>query len=153
MFKNIFSPELIKVNLESSEKDELFEEMVEMFASSHSELDRDEILSALMLREAKMTTGIIPEIAIPHAIVTNVTNPIGVIGISRSGIDYDSLDKMPVKIVVMLLLSDADKGTHLKVMQSLVSVFQKPNFIQNIMSKLTPQEVYNELLSFEEALE
>ena len=68
----VFLEEAIIVELESSEKDELFEEMVEAAHSVHPELDRAEAVFALNERESKMTTGIMHSVAIPHAQVKSV---------------------------------------------------------------------------------
>ena len=74
MLETFFKPALINVDLESSDKDELFEEMVELFARGGCELDRAEALDALIAREEKMTTGIVPSVAIPHASCPSVKN-------------------------------------------------------------------------------
>ena len=103
MLETFFKPQLINVNLESSDKDELFEEMVELFARGDCGIDRQEALDALIAREEKMTTGIIPSVAIPHASAPSVKGGFGAIGISRAGIEYGSLDAKPVHVVFMLL--------------------------------------------------
>ena len=63
----IFSPEAICVNLQSESKDEVFEELVEKLVEVYSGLDRTKVLNALLEREQKMSTGIFPGIAVPHA--------------------------------------------------------------------------------------
>ena len=58
MLERVFSPKSIILNLESTEKDELFEEMVESIVSVQPTVDRAQAIAALKEREAKMSTGI-----------------------------------------------------------------------------------------------
>lgn len=66
ILSRIFSKECILLNLESEDKDELFEEMTQALVSANPGLDRNQVLSALHERESKMSTGIMHGIAVPH---------------------------------------------------------------------------------------
>ena len=90
----VFNPNIIKGGLESDDKDELFEEMVQVIIDSYSSLSREKLLLALEQREALMSTGIIHDVAVPHGKTDGVKNILGCIGISKKGIDYDSLDRI-----------------------------------------------------------
>ena len=152
MLETFFKPALINVDLESSDKDELFEEMVELFARGGCELDRAEALDALIAREEKMTTGIVPSVAIPHASCPSVKNGFGAIGISRKGIEYGSLDGKPVHVVFMLLFGSDGTALHLKVMQQLALILKNPEAASRLAEKKTAQDLYEELCALEEAL-
>ena len=145
MLETFFKPQLINVNLESSDKDELFEEMVELFARGDCGIDRQEALDALIAREEKMTTGIIPSVAIPHASAPSVKGGFGAIGISRAGIEYGSLDAKPVHVVFMLLFGSDGTALHLKVMQQLALILKDPQAASKLAEKKTAQEVYDVL--------
>jgi nitrogen PTS system EIIA component len=148
----IFSSESVIVNLESTDKDELFAEMLEPLVAAHPELNREDSIRALEDRESKMTTGIMHGVAIPHAVVMTATGIHGAIGISRSGIDYDSLDKSPVHLVFMILTAEGETERHVQVLKQLASVLQIPGFIDNMVKSTTPAEVCNLLNSAEESL-
>ena len=148
----IFSSDSVIVNLESTDKDELFAEMLEPLVAAHPELNREEAFRALEERESKMTTGIMHGVAIPHAVVMTAKGIHGAIGISRSGIDYDSLDKSPVHLVFMILTAEGETERHVQVLKQLASVLQIPGFIDNIVKSTTPAEVCNLLNSAEESL-
>lgn len=72
VLENVFTKESIIIGLESTEKDELFEEMVEAIHSLHPDFDRAEVLSALEEREAQMSTGIMHSVAVPHAFAPSI---------------------------------------------------------------------------------
>ena len=143
VLEQVFAPQGIILNLESEDKDELFEEMLEAVVKLQPSINRAEALKALHERENKMTTGIMHQIAVPHGVVESAEGVVGEIGISRKGIDYDSLDKAPVHVVFLLACSPEAAELHLKVFKELAAVLQNPAFVKEIMEKKTVQEVYD----------
>ena len=151
--KQIFSPSSIILNLESTDKDELFEEMVEAVHTFKPEINREEALTSIRERESKMSTGIMHDVAVPHGSCSSVGGVVGAIGISRKGIDYDALDKAPVHFVFMLLSNVEETEKHLSALKLLASVLQSPEFIKEIFVKETPQDVYNVLCEYESKID
>lgn len=149
---DIFPKDTIVVNLESTEKDELFEELVEKIHSCYPEVDRNEALKELNAREEKMSTGIMHSVAIPHAQISSIRTSVGAIGISKDGIDYDSLDKAPVYVVFMLLGPENEAERHIQILKSLAQVLQIPGFVDKITKCNTSGEAYKLLCDSEESL-
>ena len=77
---------------------------------------------------------------------------VGAIGISKEGIDYDSLDKAPVHVVFMILGSEGEAERHIQILKSLASVLQIPNFVDNHVKCSSASEVYKFLCESEESL-
>ena len=148
----VFPKDTIVVNLSSTEKDELFEELLETIYSHHPVFDKAQALHVLNERESKMTTGIMHSVGIPHALIPSMKGSIGAIGITKAGIDYDSLDNAPVHVVFMIIGSDDDTERHIQVLKQLASILQIKNFVQNIISLNSASEVYNFICSSEESL-
>lgn len=150
LLSEIFKPENVKINLESEDKDELFEEIVNFVVDIEHFDNRDEILENLWIRERKMTTGIAPNIAIPHTNIKNLEKTVGILGISQEGIEYDSLDGQPVH-VVMLLLGNANNPTeHLKVLKNIATMLNNPDFYAQLMRCKSPAEITETIIEFEE---
>lgn len=145
----VFSPKSTIVSLESEDKDELFEELAQSIFSQHPEIDREDALSALRSREEKMSTGIMRGIAVPHGICASVSGCVGAIGISRSGIDYDSLDGSPVRLVFMLLRGPDGNELHLEVLKMLARILQDAAFTEELLQRKTPEEVFDFLCGAE----
>lgn len=145
VFEQVFNSKAVILNLESENKDELFEEMLEAVLKIQPSIDRAQAFDALHEREKKMTTGIMHEIAVPHGVVESANGVVGAIGISRKGIDYDSLDKAPVHVVFLLACNPQATELHLKVFKELAAVLQNPAFVTEIMSKESPESVYEYL--------
>ena len=134
-----FPPELIKIGLESEDKEEVFEEMVDLFCRVKGNGGREEILEAIRQRELKMSTGIQKGIAIPHGKTNALQNVCGVLGISKKGIDYDALDGQPVYIVFMLMAPMADSEAHLRLLKRLAELLENPQFYTDLAAQNDPQ--------------
>jgi len=149
ILNKVFNPGAICVDLESEDKEELFEELVEQLVSLDPGLNREEILSSVREREAKMSTGILPGIAVPHARTSAVKGVQGVIGISRKGIHYDSLDNEPVYLVFFVISSPDESEYHLQVLKRLSQLFRGQEFRTALMTAGTSRQVYDAVCEFD----
>ena len=137
----LLKPSLIKVDLKSDDKDELFEEMVQMFVNHDLLADRDVALEAIRGREAKMSTGIGKGLALPHGRVKELNGLLMALGISRQGIEYDALDGQPVHVVIMVLAETGNPGPHIEALAEISRLFSLPGFLDKIRESRTVQEV------------
>ena len=141
--QSVFSKDSIIPDLQSTDKEELFEEMLQAVINVQSDLNREEALSALKEREEKMTTGIIHAVAVPHCRIDTVRGVVGSVGIAKKGIDYDSLDGQPVHFVFMLICNSMEDALHLEVLKALSFALKNPLFIQNLSECKTSDDIYN----------
>ena len=81
--------------------------------------DRDVVLSALRAREETMSTGIGFGIAIPHASSDRVKEVVAAFGRSSTGIEFDSLDNLPVKFIVLFIVPKDQFQTHLRTLAAI----------------------------------
>ncbi len=146
------SPQAIKIDLESVEKDEVFEELIEELVTIMPSIDRRLVLHAVKEREDKMSTGVLPGIAVPHGKTDAIKGVKGVIGISREGIEYDSLDGKPVHVVILLLSSPDSSELHLRVLKHLARVLENSSFYNDLLAQKTPEAVYDLVCKYEEDL-
>ena len=152
VLNEVFPKDTIVVNLSSTEKDELFEELVETIHNACPKFNKEEALNCLNERESKMTTGIMHSVAIPHALISSMQGSVGAIGISQEGIDYDSLDKAPVHVVFMIIGNEKDTEHHIQLLRQLTLILQTPDFVKKILSLKSSSEIYNFICSTEESL-
>jgi len=145
-----FPPELIKIGLEAVDKDEVFEEMVDLFCQVKRDADREEILEALRQREEKMSTGVHAGIAIPHGKSGSLDRVHGILGVSRIGIDYDALDGQPVYLVFMLLAPMVDSEEHLRFLKRLAALFDNPQFYSDLLAQKAPWEANRIIKKYED---
>lgn len=150
--REVFPPELIKVDLEAEDKEEAFEEMVDHFCQVERYNAREEILEALREREAKMSTGIHKGIAIPHGKTNAVENVYGVLGISHKGIDYDALDGEPVYLLFMVLAPQKDSEKHLRILKRMAELLENPQFYMDLVAQKDPQSAHGIIRKYEDVL-
>jgi len=149
---DLFPPEFIKVNLEAEDKDEAFEELTDHLCQAGKLNVRGDILTALREREAKMSTGIQKGIAIPHGKTNAVDSVCGALGISRRGIDYDSLDGEPVYLLFMIVTPQKDTEKHLRILKRLAELLDNPQFYIDLQSQRDPQSAHRVISKYENLL-
>jgi nitrogen PTS system EIIA component len=152
LLQDLFPPDRIKLNLESSDKDEAFEELVDVFVRSTGLDVREEALRAIRDREAKMSTGIKHGIAIPHGQTRAVEGTFGVLGISVKGIDYEALDGDPVYLLFLIVSPEKNTEEHLRLLKRLTILLDNPQFYQDLSQAQEPGAVSGMIRKYENML-
>jgi mannitol/fructose-specific phosphotransferase system IIA component (Ntr-type) len=147
-----FPPDLIKVGLEAQDKDEAFEELVDLFCQATGNGAREEILESVCNRESKMSTGIKKGIAIPHGKTNAVDRVYGVLGISKKGIDYEALDGEPVYLLFLMLAPQKDSEKHLRLLKRLAELLDNPQFYTDLVAQKDAASAHNVIRKYEDVL-
>lgn len=145
----ILQPSCVKAPLEGTDKDSAITEMVDLLAGSGCLVDRDVVLEAVLVREETRSTGIGSGIAIPHGKCNGVKELVMAIGISNGGIDFDSIDQKPVKIIVLLASPIDRTGPHIQALARVSRLMLDEKFRQQLENSTSAEEVY-ELISNKE---
>jgi mannitol/fructose-specific phosphotransferase system IIA component (Ntr-type) len=86
------------------------------------------ITEAIKKRERSMSTGIGFGIGIPHASSELVSDVVNVIGRSKNGIQFDTIDGKPVLLVLLFLVPKGQFQKHLHNLSDLAKMLHKPEF-------------------------
>ncbi|MDR0643949.1 MAG: PTS sugar transporter subunit IIA [Treponema sp.] len=151
LLNEVFPQDLIKVDLDADDKDEAFEELVDVFCSRRNFNRRSEILDSLREREKLMSTGIQKGIAIPHGRMDCLDDLYGMLGISRKGIDYEALDGDPVHLIFMILVPKHSEK-HLRVLKRLAELLSNPQFYKDLTMQKDAAGVSVVLKRYEDSL-
>lgn len=137
----MLSPERVIMELKSTSKRDALVEIVSDLGNSDAVTDVEALKNAILEREEIMSTGVGLTIAVPHAKLSSVKA--FTLGIARSarGIDYDSLDGQPVRIVVTIAAPDNDQNTYLRVLAAVMHVLRDENKRKAILEAGTPAQV------------
>ena len=155
MLSSFISPASIKVALESTEKEECFAELLEVLVAENPDINRREAMTALVAREEKMSTAVFPFVAVPHALCSSAGDTLVAVGISRSGIEFESPDPKEtpehpvVNIIFEILFEEKDTETHLHVLRDILQLVSNPDFVKNVLQAKSSQEVYELIESME----
>lgn len=152
ILQDVLLPEFIKVDMEAIDRDEAFEELVDHFCRTDNSVSHDEILEAITLREAKMSTGIHKGIAVPHGKTKAVQTMRGVLGISKKGIQYESLDGEPVFLLFMIISPLEDSEKYLRLLKHLAELMENPQFKIDLQVQKDAQSAYKVICKYEELL-
>jgi PTS system fructose-specific IIC component/PTS system nitrogen regulatory IIA component len=152
ILQDILLPEFIKVDMEAENKDEAFKELVAHYCYADNSSAHDDILDAIVTREAKMSTGIHKGIAVPHGKTKAVKTIRGVLGISQKGIQYDALDGEPVYLLFMIISPIEDSEKHLRLLKHLAELMENPQFQIELQIQKDPQSAYKIIGKYEEIL-
>ncbi|MEK3735051.1 PTS fructose transporter subunit IIABC [Paenibacillus sp. FSL M8-0334] len=139
---DIISLDLIDTSLSASTRDGVIDEMI-------SKLEAQEVLTsgaafreAIMRREQESSTGIGMNVAVPHGKSDAVLSPRVAFGISREGVDWNSADGTPAKLIFMIAVPAENKGNeHLKILQMLSRKLMDDSFRDQLLHAETKQEV------------
>ncbi|MCK6438892.1 MAG: PTS sugar transporter subunit IIA [Planctomycetes bacterium] len=137
----MMSPNRVVLDLKGKTKEQVLVELVEAQATSETVKNPDKLKKAILERESIMSTGIGISIAIPHAKIADVTDFTLAVGRKKDGIDYDSLDGQPVKIIIMIAAPEGQQNTYLRVLAKVTHVLRDDGARAKILAAKAPEEV------------
>lgn len=139
--------EYIKV-LDSSNKYKAIEELALVFQGTPVCGDIDSLIKALKEREEIMSTGIGFGIAIPHAKIGSIQEMAFAIGISRAGIDFDSMDGEPVHLVILVAAGEKQHKEYLRLLSNIMSIIKKDHVKDSIINAPASADVLDILRNY-----
>lgn len=140
----IIVPGAIVPALRSTERDAVVGELIDAIVATGAAPAslRDELVNRVLERERRGSTGFGKGIAVPHVKHAAVQRMTAAVGLSQSGVDFNSLDKQPV-YSIFLLLSPADRpDDHLHAMEVIFSNLGKDTFRRFLRQAGTTEEVW-----------
>ena len=124
------SKKAIITDIKSTKKEDVIKELVDVIVSAGEiqKRDRNKIINALMERESLGSTAIGQGIAIPHAKADYVDKLVAAFGLSKKGVDFDSLDGESAYIFFLLLAPQDSAGPHLKALARISRLLKDKYF-------------------------
>ena len=146
MINNMLSENCINLNLKGTTKSEIIDELVEILYAAGKLNDKEEYKKEILKREAQSSTGLEEGIASPHAKTSAVKVPSIAFGLSKAGVDYESLDGEPSKLFFMIAAPANASDTHIEVLSKLTTTLLDDDVRENLLKAASPKEVI-EILS------
>jgi fructose-specific phosphotransferase system IIA component len=140
---DFLSEEAITTDLKSVNKTEAIKELVELLINSGDvdKKDKNKVVELLLAREALGSTAIGHNVGIPHAKADCVKSLVGAFGLSRKGVDFDSLDGEPVYIFFLLLAPQDSAGPHLKALARISRLIKDKYFRDTLKAAKDKKDV------------
>lgn len=140
-------PERVKLNLEGKTKTQIIKEMAQLFVKSgvlDSE-DLEEFVKEINEREKLTPTGMQDGIAIPHARTPLVKKLSLALGISGEGVDFESMDGEPSKLIFMIAAPEETKKEHLDLLAEISKLSYEEELVEQIENVKTVEEIFEKL--------
>ena len=132
---------------------EIITEMAELAARNRdiSQSDLDCITGLLIEREKSMSTGIGNGVAIPHCSTEKVKELVTVLAVTPKGINFESIDNEPVKIIILLIVPKEKLTQHIKTLANIAKMMNDAELREKILSLKTPDSIIKMLKSYSPA--
>lgn len=142
----------IDLNAEASTKDEALEKAVLLMERSGNLNDADEYRMGVYEREKEGTTGIGEGLAIPHC-KSKAVNRAGLAAmVIKDGVDFESLDGEPVRILFLIAAPEGENNVHLDVLSRLSVLLMDVAFTEKLMAAKNPKEFISIIENAEKAM-
>ena len=148
---DFLSKKAIIVDMKSTRKEDVIKEMVDLLieAGDVEKRNRNKLIDALMSREALGSTAIGQGIAIPHAKCDCVDKLVAAFGLSRKGVDFDSLDGELAYIFFLLVAPQDSAGPHLKAL-ARISRLLKDKYFRDTLRACTDEKSVIKIITQED---
>jgi len=140
------------IGMRSRTKKEAIKELLTKLKENGFIKDEKEILETVMEREKLGSTGIGQGIAVPHAKSDQIENLVAALGISKTGIDFNSLDGEQVNIVFLVLAPTKSVGLHLKALAKIARLLKDRVFRNALKDAQSPEEIMDLIKEDEQKL-
>lgn len=135
--------EAIRLDIQDRDKWEVIRDLTDLLVTSGGlpEEQRDSVLDALLARERSMSTGMEKGVAIPHCSMEDVKDTLVALGVSKSGVDFESIDGQPTHLILLLVTPKNKTKVHIRTLAEIAKLLNDGDFRDQLVSANTPAEV------------
>lgn len=137
---DLLKKEGIALGIDAADREEAFDKLIDLQVVSGNVSDREEYKRGIMAREEQFSTAIGEGLAIPHAKNKAVIKP-GLAAVTvPAGIDCNSMDGAPTKLIFMIAAPEKGGDVHLDVLANLNVILMDAAFRERLMNAASPEE-------------
>lgn len=149
--RDLLAAESINLNGTPAEKTEALNQCIDLMAKSGKIADVETYRKGVFAREEEGTTGIGMGIAIPHCKSDAVTKAGLAAMVVKDGVDFESLDGTPAKIIFLIAAPNTEDNVHLQVLSKLSVMLMDEQFTNSLINAGSVDEFLNIIDSAEKA--
>ena len=133
-------------------RDEAISHLTDLLFQSEDGFDKEEAISAILERETIAPTVIAPGLALPHARLEGLPQPLVAVATSRQGIQFQADDTEPVQVIILLITPKADPGAYLRVLAAVSKALGDVRMLKRLLVCNSEKEIYGILTEGSTAL-
>jgi len=149
---NFLEAEHIFLDVDIPDKDDVLRFLADTGHKAGLVQNKKGLLEGLQRRESIMSTGVGDGIALPHAAASDVVDAAILLVRLAKPIDFDSLDALPVDIIMALILPEGQTHLHLRLLAGLSRLCKNPEFLALIRTSRDAEDLVQGLHSLEEQM-
>ncbi len=149
--RDLLAAERINLNGTPAGKTEALNQCIDLMAKSGKIADVEKYRKGVFAREEEGTTGIGMGIAIPHCKSDAVTKAGLAAMVVKDGVDFESLDGTPAKIIFLIAAPNTEDNVHLQVLSKLSVMLMDEQFTNSLINAGSVDEFLNIIDSAEKA--
>ncbi|MBN1685234.1 MAG: PTS sugar transporter subunit IIA [Spirochaetales bacterium] len=127
-------------------KEKVIEELLQILwdhsSLKHENIPQEVIYSEFLMREKEQTTGIGEGFAFPHVRLNDLRGSYFLVAVCRNGIDFSSLDGLPVRFIILTIVPRLLPGILLSFRAAIVSLLMKPETQESMLNAGSHHELY-----------
>ena len=137
---DLLSKDAIKLNGIANSKQDAINKLVDLMAKNGNLTNKEKYTQVVLKREEEGSTGIGEGIAIPHGKTDAVSKPGLSAMVINDGVEFDSLDGQPAKLLFLIAAPNTKDNVHLDVLSRLSTLLMDTEFRKSLMEAKTPEE-------------
>ncbi|HOJ29754.1 MAG TPA: PTS sugar transporter subunit IIA [Spirochaetota bacterium] len=142
----------ILINPSVKDRWELIESMLDVAIKNKAVKSeyRETIKKTLFEREKSMSTGIGKGVAIPHCSCPYVDDVVMILALSKKGINFDSIDNLPVHIAILLIVPKDKISQHIKTLANIAKLMSDDALREALSNAKDAQDIIKILKEYEQ---
>ena len=132
MLSNFLKSDQILINLNVKNKKHLFQELSTRSSLLNKSIKNKILLNEIVKRERLGNTSIGKGIAIPSAIIEDITKPFVLFSLLSKPINYNSIDKNDVDIVCLVVSPNSSSSKHLYFLSNFCRIIKNGNITNEL---------------------
>ncbi len=134
ILRELLKANTIRTDIGPLDKWTAIERLADLIVDSGKATDRAALLEAILNREKQGSTGLGNGIAIPHARTDGVRDVAVALGISASGMDFDSADGKPCHLIFLIAAPPHESTRYLEALAAVASLGERASLVAQLKS-------------------
>ena len=144
---DILTPSRIAIDVRSTSKKAVLEELARRAATDVPELTPAQAFDSLIVRERLGSTALGQGIAIPHGRVDHLKSMVGAFMRVDDGVEFDSIDGEPVDLFFALFVPSKTNDSHLEMLSRLAALFSDIELVAKLREEQSIEKVHALLIT------
>jgi PTS system nitrogen regulatory IIA component len=146
MLADLLDPERVRIGLAISDKEAALRTVASLLCMPEGVVNEEVVYDVLLERERLASTGIGSGVAIPHGRYDGVDELRAAVGVCPAGVDFDAVDRLPVRILVGIVGPRSMPQKHLAALAGVSRVLRDDRKREALLKAADNAEAYRALV-------